>query len=92
MSSFIWALANLKGIENEQEAGYPGSLKCLEFLLYYLLESGEYKNVLNDYIESASIAEAETDHLVSAITDKNMTVGRKYEAENSCQTDAKQST
>lgn len=72
--------------------GFPESLKCLEFLLHYLLESGEYENLLNDYIESATITEAETDHLVAVITNNNMTDGSKYEDDNSLHTNAKQST
>lgn len=48
--------------------------------------------MLSDYIESATITEAETDHLVAAITNNNMTDGSKYEDDNSLHTNAKQST
>lgn len=90
MPNLMWVLANLPGVEIEQEAGFPESSKCLEFLLDCLLESREYANVLNEYIESVTIAEDATEHLGAAATNENMTDGSKYEDDDtSGQTNSK---
>lgn len=61
LADLIWVLANLPGVEVEEEAGFPESEKCLELLLDCLLEAKEYANVINEYIETVSIAEDATD-------------------------------
>lgn len=53
----IWVLACLPGVDIDENAGYPESEKCLALLLDRLLESNEYAGVLNEYIESLSIAQ-----------------------------------
>lgn len=60
LADLIWVLANLPGVEIEEKAGLPESEKCLELLLDCLLEAREYANVLNEYIETVSIAEDAT--------------------------------
>lgn len=53
----IWSLAHLPGVEIDHESGFLESRKCLELFLDRLLESNEHAGILNEYIESLSIAQ-----------------------------------
>eukprot|EP00178_Gracilaria_changii_P025166 TRINITY_DN770_c0_g1_i1.p1 TRINITY_DN770_c0_g1~~TRINITY_DN770_c0_g1_i1.p1 ORF type:complete len:1599 (-),score=326.01 TRINITY_DN770_c0_g1_i1:4651-9447(-) len=57
----IWVLAHLPGVELDHEMGFLESQKCLELFLDRLLESNEHAGILNQYIESLSIAQVATD-------------------------------
>lgn len=60
LADLIWVLANLPGAE-EEDNDLPESSRCIEFLIECLCDSKEYAIVLNEYIESISIAEDATE-------------------------------
>ncbi|KAI0563143.1 Sister chromatid cohesion protein Pds5 [Gracilaria domingensis] len=57
----IWVLAHLPGVGVDQEAGFMESQKCLDLFLDRLLESNEHAGILNEYIETLSIAQVASD-------------------------------
>lgn len=61
VADLIWSLAHLPGVEIDQESGFAESRKCLELFLDRLLESNEHAGILNEYIESLSIAQVASD-------------------------------
>lgn len=61
ITDLIWILAHQRDIEKDQKKGFVWTSKCLELMLNCLLDSKEYEGLVNEYIESVTIAEDATE-------------------------------